>query len=227
MQGQQYLSPRKTPGKKLQFASIVDKGRSISKISERKAKAPLPLLQVSRQEVEEQFERMKEEQKTKRGTTVQSRAYGPTYEGCFGFENDGGFGDGNDGGFGDDMSMGDIECRYAGDSEENGSEESDNEDEEDESFETMRLAQLELERAKSYAAMERFNEYARQFRPVRRRPYPHKLKRFKKHWKEFINCVTGDLAWIPIAPPTGVQPCDCTKSIDKLPAVTWSGTSFL
>ena len=140
MQGQQYLSPRKTPGKKLQFASIVDKGRSISKISERKAKAPLPLLQVSRQEVEEQFERMKEEQKTKRGTTVQSRAYGPTYEGCFGFENDGGFGDGNDGGFGDDMSMGDIECRYAGDSEENGSEESDNEDEEDESFETMRLA---------------------------------------------------------------------------------------
>src|SRR5271170_1357438 len=79
MQGQQYLSPRKTPGKKLQFASIVDKSRSISKISERKAKAPLPLPPVSRQEVEEQFERMKQEQKTKRGTPVQSRAYGPTY----------------------------------------------------------------------------------------------------------------------------------------------------
>lgn len=216
MQGRQYVSPRKgAPGKTPQFISRIDKSRRPVKISEKKARTPFPLPLQTPEEVRAEFERQKKEEAAKKGITIRSRA--PEVS-LGGFVDDDGDGYGEDGGgYGDGMSMEEIEYGYSGDDEESGDEEYD-------SIENMRLDRLE-ERVKSSSRMERFNEIARQF--ARKRTYKDKLMRFKGNWKEFFDCVTGDLAWsLSVTPPSGVQPCDCKKPL-KLPAVSWTGTSFL
>jgi hypothetical protein len=211
MQGQQYNSPsKKAPGKTIQYTSIVDKGRKIAKLSERKARTPFPPPPLSPEEVLEEFKKKKQEQAAKKGITVRSRAPEPSFADCYGFE--------EASGFGDSMSMEEIEYGYNGDEEES-------DDEENESFENMRLDRLE-DRVNGCSRTELFNQYSRQFVAGKKQSYKAKLKRFKGNWKEFIDCVTGDLAWSSVAPPTGVQPCDC-KELIQLPAVSWSGTSLL
>jgi hypothetical protein len=218
MQGRQYTSPRKdAPGKTPQFVSRIDKGRRLVKISERKARTPFPPPFETPEEVRAEFEKKKKEAAAKKGITIRSQAPEVSLGG-FVDDDGGGFGD-DGGGYGDGMSMDEIEYGYGGDDEESGDEEYD-------SIENMRLDRLE-ERVKSSSRMERFNEIARQFAAARKRTYKDKLMRFKGNWKEFVDCVTGDLAWsLSVAPPSGVQPCDCKKSI-TLPAVSWSGTTFL
>ena len=184
------------------------------KISERKARMPWPLPSETPEETRAEFERQKKEAAAKRGITIRSQASKVSLGG-FVDDDGGGFHDGV--GFGDGME--ELEYGYRGDDEESGDEEYD-------SIENMRLYQLE-ERVKSSARIEQFNEIARKFRAATKRTYKDKLMRFKGNWKEFFDCVTGDLAWsLSVAPPSGVQPCDC-KNSKKLPAVSWSGTSFL
>ena len=212
MQGQQYLSPRKkAPGKTPQFASIVDKGRTIVKLSERRARTPFPKPELSHEEVLQEFKRQKQAKAENDGIIVRIPAPESSYEDC------GGFGD--DDGFEDSMPMEEIEYGYCGDNEES-------DDEEDESFENMRLDLVE-ERVNGFRKTNLFNRYAREFVGIRKkRSYKDNLKRYKGNWKEFIDCVAGDLAWSPFEPSNPVQPCDCKESI-LLPAVSWSGTSLL
>jgi hypothetical protein len=190
MQGRQYTSPKKNAlGKTPQFVSHIDKGRTPVKISEQKARTPFPLPSETPEEVCAEFERQKKEEAAKKGITIRSQAPEVSH---------GGFVDNDEfGGYEDGMSMEEIKYGYSGDDEESGDEEYD-------SIENMQLDLLE-ERVKSSLRIERFNEYARQFGSVRKRTYKDKLMRFKGNWKEFIDCVTGDLAWsLSVIPSTGV-----------------------
>ena len=183
-----------------------NKRNGVTKISERKAREPLPKPFRTPEQIEKEFDEMivkRQSDTTKGGATAQKNTHDPLYEDCFG---DGGFGDG---GFGGDMGM-DLDDGYSGDNDGG----DDEEEEEEESLENMPLYEVE-EHFKPVFKKGVFRRFAK------KRTYAEAKRQRKRNWTEFIDCVAGDLAWCPLG--AGVQPCDCKESI-LLPALSWNGT---
>jgi hypothetical protein len=132
---------------------------------------------------------------TKGRVTVQKNIHDPSYEDCFG-----------EGGFSGDNMVIDMDDGYSGDN--------DGVDEEEELLENTPLYQVE-DHFKPVFKKGVFRRFAK------KRTYAEAKKQRKRNWKEFIDCVAGDLAWCPLS--AGIQPCDCEESI-LLPALSWNGT---
>ena len=56
-----------------------------------------------------------------------------------------------------------------------------------------------------------------------KRTYAQNVKRYKANWRDFIECVTGEMAWRSLEPSTPV--CTCENML-LLPAVSLTGTNF-
>src|SRR5271154_3168291 len=198
-----YVSPKKKV--KAARPQFIDersrKSGGFTKISERKARTRPEAPWRTIEDIKKDFQDSLKNQPAdvaKDGTRFQQCLHNPSQEDCGAFFGDGGFN--GDGGFGDAMDL-------------------ENEgwlDDEEESLEGMPFEKL-CAKVKYHFKMDPFEKT---------RPYAGKLSAFKENWNEFIDCVTGEMAWSPLQPPAGVRPCDCNES-KKMPAVSWDGTSLL
>ena len=202
MQGRQYRSPsKKYLGQTPVFVSNL--GHKLKKISARQAAIPLPKPKGKAADIMAAYRKMMEEEK--RREMAQNGVHdGPSYDNC------GGVGNGDEA---------DIDDGYSGDHELLDNEEDDNEEEEEDSFENMQPDGIE-ERVKAALGRQVFNQgYFKN-----RRSYAYNAKRYKANWRNFIECVTGELAWLSLSNPTSI--CGCKASV-TLPAVSLTGTALL
>jgi hypothetical protein len=202
MQGQQYCSPsKKYLGQEPLYVSTL--GRTRRKISARHAAIPLPKPTRSAAELMVAFQKHMQEKKLEDMQPDMNHGQ-PSYNDC--------------GGVGNDTMSIDVDDGYSGDQEMVSNEEED--EEEEESFDNMRPEGIE----KSVnAAMGRqvFN-HPRFFKA--RRSYAYNAKRYKANWRDFVECVTGDLAWRSLG--NSISVCDCEESA-MFPAVSLTGTSSM
>jgi hypothetical protein len=210
MNGIEYTSPCKVPGKKVKYRAHKEGPRGgVRKISERKATRPLPKPSLtSADELRAALKRVEEEK--------MPGLIDPSFEdGC-------GFGDGMD------------DIIFGG----NGSDDeydADTEDDDEAGLENMSkrgLAEYTSMLGGDYLKASSAKQSGDGNGKGR---YSKNLKQERKHWKEFVDCVTGESAWRAVKDwesedsedSIKTKPlCACTNTV-TLPTVFWTGIFLL
>jgi len=202
MSGVPYISPRKAAtARKSEFVDLLStKRRGVSKVSEKRARAEPEKPALTPIEL---LARFKEEMADRNaelaggGTTVQpTGGHSHSYDGDYSE-------------FGDVGPMEDIESGYSADIDE------------EDSFDNMPIQKI---RELVKEALQMHVDGARKSTGTKR-SYSQNMRRYKENWKEFVDCVTGELAWTSFGPSIN-SVCDCRRT-ETLPAISLSGTNLI
>src|ERR1700733_14071569 len=216
MNGIEYTSPRKVPGKKVQYRAHKEGPRGgVRKISERKATRPLPKPSLTTaDELRAALERVE-----------LPGLIDPSFDDCCGF------GDG----------MGDI---IFGENGWDDASDTDTDEDDEAGLEDMLKPAL----AEYMSQFEARGDYLKASSAKQsgdgtgKGRYSKNLKQEREHWKEFVDCVTGESAWRVVkdwgredsedsedsikTKPKPKPLCACTKTV-TLPTVFWTGIFLL